>query len=78
MWIPDLIQKKRDRVALTDDEIRFFVDQLVHRRMENSQLGKRPLFDNISVMTSLSTMTRFTFCLTAARLAPHVPAISGS
>ena len=66
MWIPDLIQKKRDGATLADDEIRFFIDQLVHRRMENSQLGKQPLFDNISVMTSLLTMLHM-----SQRLAAH-------
>ena len=66
MWIPDLIQKKRDGATLADDEIRFFIDQLVHRRMENSQLGKQPFFRQY-----------FSHDVTVDDAA-HVPAISGS
>lgn len=38
-FIPDLIQKKRDKRELTDDEVRYFIDQLVKRQLEDSQLG---------------------------------------
>lgn len=40
MRIADLIIKKRDGHELTDDEIRFFVDELVKGRVEGSQVGK--------------------------------------
>lgn len=40
MRIPDLIEKKRDGGALEDDEIRYFIDQLVIGTLEHSQLGR--------------------------------------
>lgn len=39
MRIADLIIKKRDGRELTDEEIRFFIKELVDGRLEGSQLG---------------------------------------
>ena len=39
MRIPDLIQKKRDNKELEDEEIRFFIRELVEGRLEDAQLG---------------------------------------
>ncbi len=41
MRIADVIIKKRDGHALTDEEIRTFVRLLVERHLEDSQLGKK-------------------------------------
>ena len=40
MRIADLIIKKRDGHELTDEEIRFFIDELVKGHVEGSQVGK--------------------------------------
>lgn len=40
MRISDLIIKKRDGKELTDDEIQFFIKELVEERLEGSQLGR--------------------------------------
>lgn len=40
MRIADLIVKKRDGYELTDEEVRFFIDELVKGRVEGSQIGK--------------------------------------
>lgn len=39
MRVADVIIKKRDGHALSDDEIRTFIRMLVDRRLEDSQLG---------------------------------------
>jgi thymidine phosphorylase len=39
MRIADVIIKKRDGQDLTDEEIKFFIKELVDGRLEGSQLG---------------------------------------
>lgn len=39
MRIADLIIKKRDGCELTDEEVQFFIKELVDGRLEGSQLG---------------------------------------
>ena len=40
MRIADVIIKKRNGFELTDEEIRFFIKELVDGRIEGSQLGR--------------------------------------
>ena len=39
MRIPDLIYKKAQHGELSDDEVRFFINELVAGHVEDSQLG---------------------------------------
>lgn len=60
MRIADVIIKKRDGHALTDEEIRTFVRLLVERHLEDSQLGKNKM-DALQIKTH-SGLVYFHLC----------------
>ena len=53
--VGDLIQKKRNKMELSQEEVRFFIRELVQGKIEGCQLGK----NNYNYLSILKTNVNF-------------------